>query len=52
MKKPKKKFRTFTLHVNVYGVFENIKQYLMQKYTVYTATFKNGIGYFRIGYLA
>lgn len=52
MRKLKKRTRTFVLHITLYGVFENVKKYLMEKYTVYTANFSNGIAYFRISYLA
>jgi len=45
-----KRFKEFTLKVNVYGVFENVKLYLMSKYSVYSAVFRNGIGYFRVSY--
>lgn len=45
-----KKIKVFTLKISMYGVFYNIKQYLMSKYTVYTAIFKNNYAYFKIGY--
>lgn len=50
MKKIKVFSRNFSLKVSTYANFEAIKQYLMQKYTVYTAIFKNNIAYFRITY--
>lgn len=45
-----KKIKIFTLNISVYGVFCSIKHYLMSKYVVYTAIFRNNYAYFRIGY--
>lgn len=45
-----KKQRTFSLKCDLYSTFSYIKQYLMEKYTVYTAVYRNGIAYFRISY--
>jgi hypothetical protein len=45
-----KKIRNFTLNISTHGVFQAIKSYLMEKYTVYTAILKGNIAYFKIGY--
>jgi hypothetical protein len=45
-----KKIRTFTLNISTYGVFQQIKAYLMSKYTVYTAILNSQFAYFKIGY--
>jgi hypothetical protein len=45
-----KKIKTFILKITSYGVFQQIKTYLMSKYTVYTATLNSKFAYFKIGY--
>jgi hypothetical protein len=45
-----KRMRTFFLHCMTASRFTIIREYLMSKYSVYTAIFVNGYATFRIAY--
>ena len=50
MENQKKRSKTFYLHCKTESRYTLIKEYLMTKYSVYTAIFENGYGHFRIVY--
>lgn len=45
-----KRSKTFYLHCKTVSNYTLIREYLMTKYSVYTAVFENGYGRFRIVY--
>jgi hypothetical protein len=45
-----KRIRLFTLNIHSLSLFTRIREYLMTKYTVYTAIFSHGYALFRIAY--
>ncbi len=46
----KHRSKTFYLHCKTESRYQLIKEYLMTKYSVYTAVFENGYGHFRVVY--
>lgn len=49
---PKFRQREFKLNVRQYAIFVTVRDYLNDKYTLYNAVFKNGVGHFKIKYAA
>lgn len=50
MENQKKRSKTFYLNCKTESRYTLIKEYLMTKYSVYTAVFESGYGRFRIVY--
>ena len=48
MKANIKSVHYFTLKVSTFASFHGIRRYLEEKYTVYTAIFKNGTATFKV----
>ena len=45
-----KRLRIFTLNIDSLSLFTRVREYLMTKYTVYTAVFKHSYALFKIAY--
>jgi len=45
-----RRIRLFTLNIDSLSLFTRIREYLMTKYTVYTAIFSRGYALFRVAY--